>query len=105
MQKYSIWMEDFRNGLSIVIYHDADVTREQPLITMSVGDSTGIIALSNGTLLEYDMINEKFGIVVTRNNNTHIYRDGDIYALITEDELEWALMTPDKSAYVWVKRD
>lgn len=105
MQKYSIWIENFMNDKVIAIYHDEDETRNQPLITMCVGYTCGVIALSNGTLIEYDIMKESFGIVSTYNNKTHVYRDGDVWALFTEDELDWALMTPDNSAYVWVKRD
>lgn len=105
MQKYSIWIEESRGTDELVLYHDGDEKRNVPLITFNVGKNRGAIALSNGTLLEYDTKKGTFGIILTKNCNTHIYRDGEIWALFTEDELEWALITPDESAYVWLKRD
>jgi len=112
MQKYSIWVEHEthlpfeQEKVSLVIYReDEERNRSKPVMTFDVHDADGVLALSNGALVEYHLVTESFGIMFSPNGNTHIYRDGDVYAIITEDELEWVVGVPDNESYVWMKRD
>jgi hypothetical protein len=108
MIKYSIWIEgDNYKGAkkSLCIYHDADEKRTTPLMQFVLHDNDGVIALSNGALLEYHLKKESFGILIAPNARTHIYRDGDAYAIMCEDKLEWVVAVKDDEAYVWLKRD
>lgn len=108
MIKYSIWIEkesSAKTRKSLCIYHDADEKRTTPVMQFSLHDNDGVIALSNGVLLEYHLMNESFGIMIAPNARTHIYRDGEAYAIMCEDKLEWIVAVKDDEAYVWLKRD
>jgi hypothetical protein len=107
MNKYSIWIETTtgRSNEKVIVIYKENNPSPKALMQLSVGRENGTLALSNGALIEYDMLDETFGIIICRNSNTHIYRDGETYAIKTEDKLEWVMSAPDVNTCVWVKRD